>query len=715
VQIYSGLSITGAIGASLQIQYTSNSAQTNAWSALTNFSLTSSPQLWVDTTFPATSGRAYRVVTNSTPQNMALVPAGAFAMGDAFAEGNADELPVHTVYLNAFYIDKFDVTKTLWNTVLSSVSGYSFDNGGFSKTDGHPLVNINWFDAVKWCNERSEMEGLTPCYYTDAGLTTVYRMGQTNPFVKWDANGYRLPTEAEWEKAARGGTAGHRFAWSDLDTISEYRANYISTGGSSYDLGPYTTFNTNFNDGVFPYTSPVGYFAPNSFGLYDMTGNVWNWCWDWYGSSWYGDPGATQNDVRGPASGAHRVIRGGSWTYTANYVRCAVRDPMSVNGGFDPTQTSGDIGFRCVRSLAATAGGAQTNPGLNVQVYAGLSITGAIGSSLQIQCTTNLARTNAWSTLATNLTSSPQLWVDTNRPATGRRFYRVVATPATSQNMVLVPAGTFTMGDTFAEGNADELPVHSVYVSAFYMEKLDVTKTLWGTVLSSSSGYNFDNGGYSKTNGHPLAHINWFDAVKWCNERSEMEGLTPCYYADAGLTIAYRTGQTNPFVKWDANGYRLPTEAEWEKAARGGATGQRFPWSDVNTISEYRANYLSPGPSSYDLGPYTTYNAAFNDGVPPYTGPVGYFAPNGFGLYDMAGNVWNWCWDWYGSSWYSDPGATQNDVRGPASGVSRLIRGGSWNYTANYVRCAVRDNQGYGGYDPTQVNVDIGFRCVRAR
>jgi formylglycine-generating enzyme len=284
--------------------------------------------------------------------------------------------------------------------------------------------------------------------------------------------------------------------------------------------------------------------------------------------------------------------------------------------------------------------------------------------------------------------------------------------PTPSAGMVLIPAGNFQMGDTFSEGWSAELPLHTVYVSAFYMDRHEVTKALWDEVYTWAvgNGYSFDNAGSGKAANHPVHTINWYDMVKWCNARSEMEGRTPAYYTSSSRTSAniYRTGQVNvqnDWVRWDA-GYRLPTEAEWEKAARGGQSGRRFPWGD--TINHNHANYRANGSAySYDTSPYTTwtYHPTYNTGGTPYTSPVGSFAANGYGLYDMAGNVWEWTWDWYGSSYYgSSPGS---DPRGPATGSPRVSRGGGWLNFASRCRVAGRDH-----ISPDDAYYYVGFRVV---
>lgn len=270
-------------------------------------------------------------------------------MGDGL-DGEADALPTHTVTVSAFFMDTKLVTYVLWQQVYQWATnhGYSFENSGMGKAANHPVQTVNWYDTVKWCNARSEMEGVTPCYFASAALTNVYRVGSIdvpNPWVNWSAEGYRLPTEAEWEKAARGGFNGHRFPWSDTDTINTIRANYYAnTTAYAYDVSVTMGNDSTFNDGVEPYTSPVGYFAPNGYGLYDMTGNVAVWCWDVYGSYSNG----LQADPRGPASGSDRTTRGGTWCCgpdrSSDQCRNAKRDHGPANAfGYG-------LGFRCVRS-----------------------------------------------------------------------------------------------------------------------------------------------------------------------------------------------------------------------------------------------------------------------------------------------------------------------------------------------------------------------------
>jgi len=229
---------------------------------------------------------------------MVLIPAGEFEMGDHFNEGSSNERPVHTVYLDAFYIDKYEVTVGQYKKFISETGHRALPDWvpEYSPTDEHPVVGVSWHDAVA--------------------------------YAEWA--GKRLPTEAEWEKAARGGLVDKRYPWGDEapDAGGKYRANY--------DPGD------NDADG-YEYTAPVGSFPPNGYGLYDMAGNVWEWCADWYDSNYYSN--SPRENPRGPSTGSSRVVRGGSWYYSPGYLRVAYRYYR------DPTLTYGHLGFRCSAGL----------------------------------------------------------------------------------------------------------------------------------------------------------------------------------------------------------------------------------------------------------------------------------------------------------------------------------------------------------------------------
>jgi formylglycine-generating enzyme required for sulfatase activity len=240
-----------------------------------------------------------------------------------------------------------------------------------------------------------------------------------------------------------------------------------------------------------------------------------------------------------------------------------------------------------------------------------------------------------------------------------------------------IPGGVFQMG---SDEYADEKPVRQVSVAAFYMGKTEVTYGEWVSVLgwAKSHGYAFASGGRGTSDKHPVTNVSWYDTVKWCNAKSEKEGLTPCYRDNGGI---YRSGTEDGVTcAWDNNGYRLPTEAEWEKAARGGLVGKKFPNGDSLERTDANTNWLG-------------------------TVEVGKYSANRYGLRDMAGNVLEWCWDWYGT-----PYVEGADPRGAAAGLGRILRGGGWSSHASYARNAYRSS-----YTPTGAGNSIGFRLARGR
>jgi formylglycine-generating enzyme required for sulfatase activity len=267
-----------------------------------------------------------------------------------------------------------------------------------------------------------------------------------------------------------------------------------------------------------------------------------------------------------------------------------------------------------------------------------------------------------------------------------------------------IPGGTYQMGNLIGDSDIPDAAPVGVTLSPYYMAVKDTTKAQWDAVRTwaAANGYTDLAEGAGKASNHPVQTISWYDAVKWANAASEREGLAPCYKVSGAV---YRTGSSDAVTcNWGANGYRLPTEAEWEVAARGGLSGKRFPWGD--TISQAQANYYAFDSDAYDLsGAVNNSHPTYGTGEMPYTSPVGSFAANGYGLYDMAGNVFQWCWDWYGTLY-----AGGTDPRGDGAGSSRVLRGGSWNCAAFIARSANRDNM-----TPSSANYGTGFRLARER
>jgi sulfatase modifying factor 1 len=278
--------------------------------------------------------------------------------------------------------------------------------------------------------------------------------------------------------------------------------------------------------------------------------------------------------------------------------------------------------------------------------------------------------------------------------------------------MVFIDAGEFEMGDHNDVGALDERPVHAVYVDSFCMDTYEVTNQQYCDYLNSALSDNlievgaghvvykfgdseaycdtyespplhesrilWDGNAFGVVSGkedHPMARVTWYGAVAYCNWRSAQEGRPNCYDLST-WTCNFTT-----------NSFRLPTEAEWEYAARGGLTYYKYPWGNDPNYS--KANWIDSG-DPYESGSY------------PYTTPVGYYQANGYGLYDMAGNVWEWCNDRYGDDYYS--WSPYNNPRGPDTGSFRTYRGGDLQHNPLIARIAHRGRnapqtkQSYGGF-----------------
>ncbi|GHU25938.1 hypothetical protein FACS1894164_16280 [Spirochaetia bacterium] len=352
------------------------------------------------------------------------------------------------------------------------------------------------------------------------------------------------------------------------------------------------------------------------------------------------------------AAGTYSV----SMTYSDGYVETRSvtitgNTPSSASFSYRPTIVNGTLTVSAV-----TAGTWRvTGTGVNQSGYvsAGGTFTGTFAAGTY----------SVSMTYSDGKTETQSLTITGNQ--TSRLSFTYKATPAARAGFVLVESGTFQMGST--TGDNDEKPVHTVTISkSFYMSKYEVTQKEYVDVMGTNpSNWKGDN--------LPVEQVTWYEAIEYCNRRSVKEGLTP----------AYRGSGTSITCNFQANGYRLPTEAEWEYAAKGG--NKDF------LVYEYAGSNNVDSVGWYDG----------NSGRRMH--PVGTKQANSLGLYDMSGNVWEWCWDWYGN--YSS--ASQTDPTGAASGTGRVGRGGSWSSNGQNLRSAYRSN-----YTPTLRYGDNGFRVV---
>jgi formylglycine-generating enzyme required for sulfatase activity len=282
---------------------------------------------------------------------MVHIRGGWFEMGSN--EGKENEKPVHPVYVNDFYMGKYEVTKgdflefvgeTEYRTDAEKGGGSfvldgeewkqkndaSWLNPYFKQTNDHPVVCVSWNDVIAYCNWRSDMEGLTP----------VYTIEKDKVSADFNAKGYRLPTEAEWEYAARCGGKGYKYLWGDGDPLGKRGGNIADEALQRAYTKSKLAIWKGYDDG-YVYTAPVGSFDPNEFGLYDMTGNVWEWCWDWYGEDYY------KNSPKKNPLGPIPCCPWRAWYVRPYYVRAAYRHNVT------PGHSSIYFEFRLSRTFFA--------------------------------------------------------------------------------------------------------------------------------------------------------------------------------------------------------------------------------------------------------------------------------------------------------------------------------------------------------------------------
>jgi formylglycine-generating enzyme required for sulfatase activity len=553
--------------------------------------------------------------------HMVLVKGGTFEMGDVMGDKENDDETLHTVTLSNFLLAKNELTFDEYDAFCKATDRELPSDSGWGRGK-RPVINVDWYDAIEYCNWRSGQEGLQVVYSINKNSKDSNNVDSIldSDTKKWlvttsrSANGYRLPTEAEWEYAARQGGQKVRFG-NGKDIANPQEINFDA---SSEYKKPYSVVGEYRQK-----TLPVGSFSPNTLDLFDMNGNVGEWCGDWYGAY----PSGASNDPQGATGGSYRVIRGGSWLNYPADVRVANRDLNT------PDLPSYDVGFRLARAI--------------------------VSPEMQRELET-------WNKIPKNDLSSLEGYIrDNTQSSFVKEAQHLIATIQKAQDhMVLVKGGTFEMG----EANKS----HQVTLSDFLIAKHQLTFDEYDAFCKATGHELPDDRGWGRGN-RPVINVTWFDAVGYCNWRSQQEGLGE----------VYQINQKRVEANWQASGYRLLTEAEWEYAARGGQQSQGFEYAGSNNIDEV---------------------AWYSENSDLKTQPIGQKKASELGLYDMSGNVWEWCWDWKNAY----PSSATNDPKGWDTGYSRVIRGGSWDYYPAYVRVAFRFN-----HAPAFRFDNIGFRLAR--
>gem|GEM_PF-658645 len=299
----------------------------------------------VSATPQASTGNPLEITLDATTglkMRFAQIPANTFTMGcpaDEPGRWSSDWLPHQVTLTKGFYMGETEVTQAQYQKIIGTNPSYFIPtqtnySSGYADTSSQPVETVSWFDSVRFCNALSVQQGLTPCYQNQGNSTTIVDTDTVT--CDWAATGYRLPTEAEWEYACRGSpTNTTAFYWgsdSTEATMKQY-AWYIMNAFDETWTDPHATKGG---------TQPVRTKLPNVFGLFDMSGNVWEWCNDWWEDQ--SDRGS-QTDPRGPSAGSIRVLRGGDWYVVWGYCRSADRN------GVVPGVRSYDLGFRLVRTI----------------------------------------------------------------------------------------------------------------------------------------------------------------------------------------------------------------------------------------------------------------------------------------------------------------------------------------------------------------------------
>jgi formylglycine-generating enzyme required for sulfatase activity len=593
---------------------------------------------------------------NGVKLEMVLIPAGRFTMGSD--KGDSGENPVHEVWITKpFYFGKYEVTQEQWQAVMAN-------NPSKFKGAKRPVETVSWDECREFIRK---LNGL----------------GQGT---------FRLPTEAEWEYACRAGST-----------------TVFSFGDDEKGLTDYAWFRG--NSGLA--THDVGGKKPNAWGLYDMHGNVWEWCADWYGDDYYRK--SPRDDPTGPAAGSYRVLRSGPWCRAD--VSWGLRS--ASRGSVVPGRRDDDAGMR----LALIAGGPWSVPTKPPDATKPPPPRGTplprpspegrgntspkppaekaidLGNGVKLELVLIPAGKFIMGTPAPTPVDEEGF---RNKVVTGQAVFAVgvgvllvllgtvvvrairksrrlqyslarlvamtmVAGVAllgglhwhfSAKAFIAAKAQYLAMLARYQAAEDDEKPAHEVTLTKpFYLGRFEVTQEQYQQVMGA-------NPSAFKGRDLPVEQVSWDDAREFCRKASRCP-LTPA---------SLRSSRPSPAGGEGTCTVRLPTEAEWEYACRAGTT-TKFNSGDEDTDLEQAAWFGK------------------NSGW--HTNACGQKKPNAWGLYDMHGNVWEWVQDYFDDKYYGESPSV--DPKGPASGGDRVLRGGGWDIIPpGYCRAALRHRRSPG-------------------
>lgn len=557
---------------------------------------------------------------NGAQISLCWCPPGTFVMGSPESEMEAgagvrlgeDQIPVTLTH--GFWMGRYEVTQEQWQkvmgTTLAQQAQRTTPRGNFAgQGANYPMYFVNHEEVTEFCRKLTEQE-------RQSG----------NLSAGWE---YRLPTEAQWEYACRAGT----------QTPFSFGAELNGDQANCNGVVPYGTSEPGPNLGR---TAPCGSYQPNAFGLFDMHGNVAEWCRDWAAPVDSETVVPKQAvDPAGPDDGTERMIRGGGWNYPAGFCRSATR----MNKGL-PSLGAPSLGFRVI-------------------------------------CEPTL-KSSVPSSPAPMTTANPQLAVGNAESFAGVSAGQEWSGNGLGMKFCWCPAGSFAMGSVPNErgrGNRED-QAEVTLTRGFWLGKYEVTQGEWERLMGSTVLEQAKKGGAVKSNfgvgeTFPMYYVSHDEALDFCRKLTDQE----------------RQAGTLP-PGWQ---YRLPTEAQWEFACRAGTA---TPFSFGMALNGDKANCNGHFP----------YGTAKQGTNLKKAKPVGTFKPNAFGLFDMHGNVWEWCRDSFSES--SSRSSTSRPLIDPQgqSGLYRALRGGGWDSNAVACRSACR----FGNPPANRYNI-VGFRVVCER